>query len=143
MLLNEALTKYLAWGKYQNKQSSMSTYNTHIRLLCVHFRNCDIEEVKSHQIIEYLDLMIELGWDRNTFGAKCSAWKQFFKYWKKEGLKVLDSDSIPIPEIEYKFPKVIEKSDYEKLLRVIGTTYREGLRSSALGNAMSRCNTLL
>jgi len=116
MKLSEALTKYLAWGKYENRVSSMSTYNTHIRLLCVHFRNCEIEEIKSHQIIEYMELMEQLGWDRNTFTAKCSAWKQFFKHWKREGLHVLDPDLIPLPDREIKFPKILEEKDLKKLL---------------------------
>lgn len=119
MKLSEALIKYLAWGKYENRVSSMSTYNTHIRLLCVYFKNCDIEEVKSYQIIEYMDLMIECGWDRNTFTAKCSAWKQFFKHWKKEGLNVLDPDGIPMPDKEVKFPKILEEKEFKKLLEVL------------------------
>lgn len=97
----------------------MSTYNTHIRLLCVYFRDCEIEEVKSHQIIEYMDLMEKCGWERNTFTAKCSAWKQFFAFWRKEGLKVLDPENIPLPDRETKFPKIIEEQDYKKLLEAI------------------------
>lgn len=116
MKLSEALTKYIAFGKYKNKQSSMSTYYTHIRLLCVHFRNCDIEDIKSHQIIEYMDLMKTMGWDENTFNTKANAWKQFFRYWKEEGLDILSPENIPVPQVERKMPKYLTDEDYTKLL---------------------------
>jgi integrase/recombinase XerD len=66
-----------------------------------------------------MDLMETLGWERNTFTAKCSAWKQFFKHWRREGLNVLDPDSIPLPDREVKFPKILEKEEYQKLLQAL------------------------
>ena len=119
MKLSEALIKYIAWGKYKNKQSSMSTYYTHIRLLCVHLKDCEIKEVRIHHIIEYMDLMRKMGWENNGFIPKCNAWKQFFKYWRGEGLKVLDPNIIPVPVVEFKMPKVLDKDNFQKLLDVL------------------------
>jgi integrase/recombinase XerD len=119
MRLSEALQKYIAFGKYKNKAASMETYRTHIRLLCVHFRNCDIEDIKSHDIIQYMDLMKEMGWDENTFNTKANAWKQFFKYWKEEGLDVLSPNNIPVPKVERKQPRSLTDEELTKLLDVL------------------------
>lgn len=119
MKLSEALQKYIAFGKFKNKTSSMSTYYTHIRLLCVHFRNCEIEEIKSHQIVEYMDLMESLGWDRNTFNTKANAWKQFFQFWKNEGLNVLDPNNIPVPQRQWKMPRAVTDDEFKKLIAVL------------------------
>jgi len=119
MKLQEALQKYIAFGKYKNKASSMSTYYTHIRLFCVHFRNCEIEQIRSHDIIEYMDLMKTMGWDENTFNTKANAWKQFFRYWKKEGLNVLDPENIPVPQVERKIPRFLTDEDLKKLLAAL------------------------
>lgn len=97
----------------------MSTYYTHIRLLCVHFRNCEIEEIKSHQIIEYMNLMEAMGWERNTFNTKANAWKQFFKYWFDEGLQVLPPQNIPVPQVERKLPRAITDEEIAKLLEAL------------------------
>lgn len=119
MKLSEALTKYIAFGKFKNKASSMSTYYTHIRLLCVHLRNCDIEEIQSHHIIEYMNLMETMGWDKNTFNTKANAWKQFFKYWDDEGLVVLNPKNIPVPQRERKLPRPITNEEIDKLLAAL------------------------
>lgn len=119
MKLSEALKKYIAFGKFKNKASSMSTYYTHIRLLCVHLRNCNIEDIKSHQIIEYMDLMKTMGWDENTFNTKANAWKQFFLFWKNEGLDVLDPDNIPVPQRERKMPRFLSDEELAKMLKVL------------------------
>lgn len=119
MKFSEALIKYLAFGKFKNKESSMQTYNTHVRLLGVHLRNPEIEDIKSHHIIEYMTLMKEMGWDENTFNTKANAWKQFFRFWKNEGAKVLDPENIPVPTREWKMPRALTEEEYKKLLAVL------------------------
>jgi site-specific recombinase XerD len=63
-----------------------------------------------------MDLMRQMGWDDNGFVAKCNAWKQFFRYWQGEGLKVLDYSLIPVPSVDYKMPKVLKKEDFKLLM---------------------------
>lgn len=127
----------------------MSTYYTHIRLLCVQLRNCEIEEVKSHHIIEYMDLMKTMGWDENTFNTKANAWKQFFRYWKNEGLGVLDPENIPVPHVERKMPRFLTDEAYQKLLDGLEThpkniiTLRNKTALRMLGDTGARLNEFL
>lgn len=149
MKLSEALTKFIAWGKYKNKQSSMSTYYTHIRLLCVHLKNCEIEDVKIHHIIEYMDLMKTMGWDENTFNTKTNAWKQFFTYWYNEKLNVLNPQNIPIPKVERKLPKYCTDDEFEKLMETLNhhpkniITLRNKTALRFLADTGTRLNELL
>lgn len=119
MKLSEAITKYTAFGQFKNKPSSMSTYYTHLRLMAVYFRNCELEEVKLGEVVEYIQIMKDCGWDSNSFTGKCSAYKQFFKFFKGQGYQVVDPEMIPIPRAEYKFPKIIETPDINKLLEAL------------------------
>jgi len=97
----------------------METYKNHVRLLCVYFRNCDIENIKLEEVIEYIKIMKDVGFDQNSFIGKCSAYKQFFTFFQKQGIKVPDPEMIPIPRGEYKFPKMLEEGDYKKLLAAL------------------------
>lgn len=68
-----------------------------------------------------MDLMKTMGWDENTFNTKANAWKQFFKYWKDEGLNVLIPNNIPVPQVERKIPKFLTDEEYKKLLAGLET----------------------
>lgn len=129
MKLSEALIKYVAWGQFKNKASSMLTYERDLKHLVLYFHNCEIEQVTLEQIIEFLNLMKELGWDLRSFIHKCSAFKQFFKFFKAQGIATLDPSLIPIPQFEPKFPKIIEEVDYKKLLETVTLKGRQDIRN--------------
>lgn len=129
MTLIEALEKYIAWSQFQNKASSAATYERDLKHLVMYFHNCELEAVTMDGILEYLNLMKELKYDLRSFIHKCSSFKQFFLFYKKQGHKVIDPELIPIPTFEPKFPKILEEKEYKKLLDALGTrrdvrTYR-------------------
>lgn len=128
MKLSEALTKYIAFGQYKNKSSSMATYQIHIKHLVLYFRNCQIEEIKLEDIINYMEAMRELGWDLNSMVAKASAYKQFFKFFHSQGIVTFNVETIPVPRQQPRFPKIIEEDDYKKLLGAIDHAKVKGVR---------------
>lgn len=96
----------------------MRGYLNNLRQFALYMRNCDIEEVKLSDIYEYLKGMEDLGWEANSLSSKAGAYKQFFDFFKKQGLKVLEPSLIPVPTMEFKFPKVMTDDDFTKLVEV-------------------------
>jgi site-specific recombinase XerD len=69
--------------------------------------------------MEYLNLMKEIGWAHNSFISKCMALKKFFEFCNLRGWRVLNENLIPIPQKEYKIPRVATPEEYKKLLNII------------------------
>jgi integrase/recombinase XerD len=120
MKLAEALTKYLAWGKYENQTSTSKSYQVNLRQFSLYMHNCEIEEVDLADILSFYDLLLELGIDKSSLSSKSCACKQFFEFFHKQGYKVMSPELIPILKTKRKFAKLISKEDVAKLLGSIG-----------------------
>lgn len=116
MLLNEALKKYVAFARFENQGTTLVTYENHLRQMGIWMRNCELEQVKFQELINYINYIKQFGVQDGSLNSKCSAFKQFFTFYYKQGFKLFDPSLIPVPHAEPKFPKLIEKEDYFKLL---------------------------
>ncbi len=51
----------------------MRGYDRELRNFCLFLRNPDIEQITLGNVMEHLNGMADLGWDRNSFVGKCMA----------------------------------------------------------------------
>jgi len=84
-------------------------------------RNIDIEKVTIKNIIEYLELMSYMGWANNTIFRKAECIKGFIEYAHLNGYCKLNPLLVPIPEKEFKIPRVADDESYRDFFNAIGT----------------------
>lgn len=132
MKISEALTKYIAFARFQNQGTTLVMYEAHLRQMGIWMRNCEIEQVKFQDLIDYINYIQEFGGEKNSLNSKCSAFKQFFTFYYKQGFKLFDPSLIPVPRTEPKFPKLIEKQDYLKLLKAAEGGKLKNLRNKLI-----------
>lgn len=82
----------------------------------------DVTSITIDDIIYYLEMMVDFGWDQNSFTARCNALKRFFEYFQLKGYPVLQPKLIPTPRPRYKLPRIVDAGDYEKMLAAIPKT---------------------
>lgn len=97
----------------------MKGYDMILRQFCVYVRNCDIEQIRLQDITTWFALMQQLHWDYNSFIPKAMALRKFFEFFHKQNYHVIDPWLIPIPEKQYKIPRVADEGNYKKLLDAI------------------------
>lgn len=119
MLFKEAIEKFNAWQSFGKRQSTRATYRLNMLQFAMYMRNCAIEMVTLDDIIGYLQGMRDLGFNENNFMVKSISIKKFFEFFGKLHITRIDPELIPIIEGEYKFPKVADAADYQKLLNSI------------------------
>jgi integrase/recombinase XerD len=119
MKLKEAIIKFNAWRNFSVKKNTVASYRVHLNYLCLYLRNPEVEDVQYDHIIGYLKDMEDLDWDQNSFMVKCIAFRKFFEFCNLQKLKVFDPELIPIPDRDYKFPRILSDENYKKLLAII------------------------
>lgn len=119
MKFNEAIVKFNAWRNFSVKKNTVASYRIHLNYLCLYLHNPEIEAITYEDIIGYLKGMEDLDWDANSFMVKCIAFRKFFEFLRLQKLQVLDPQLIPIPDRDYKFPRILLEENYYKLLAVI------------------------
>ena len=97
----------------------MRGYDRELRNFSLFLRNPEIENVTINDVMEYLNGMAEMGWDHNSFIGKCMALRKFFEFYRMQDYNVIDENLIPIPNKEYKIPRVADDDQYQKLLSAI------------------------
>ncbi|MDD5590052.1 MAG: site-specific integrase [Candidatus Portnoybacteria bacterium] len=71
--------------------------------------------------MEYLNGMLEMGWDHNSFVGKSMALRKFFEFYRLQNYQVLNEELIPIPHAEHKIPRIADEQAFKKLVGVIPT----------------------
>lgn len=119
MLFSEAIPKFAAWKQYSSKVRTAYSYANTLKQFALFMRNPQIEDITYDNIIEYLNIMTDLGWDRNSYIGKCVALRKFFEFFHLQGITVVDYNLIPLPDREYKFPNSLTDSNVATLLSAL------------------------
>lgn len=72
--------------------------------------------------------MVEMGWASNSFVSKCMALRKFFEFCNLRGFKTIDERLIPVPQKQYKIPRIATEEEFKKLLKVVESGKRKDLR---------------
>lgn len=121
MKLNEAIEGFKLWRGFKVRQNTVKGYDMILRQFCLYVRNCDLEAVRLEDITSWFYLMQQLKWDYNSFVPKAMALRKFFEFYYKQKQTAIDPWLIPIPEKQYKIPRVADEANYRKLLAAIPT----------------------
>jgi integrase/recombinase XerC len=116
MKFYEAIKEFSGWKSFSTKADTIHGYQYDLRAFCLYLRNPELETVGWKDMQDYMNMMIELGWDKNTFVRKFIAFRKFFQYWHKKDSKYLDPEWIPVMHAEMKQPRVIDEENYHKLI---------------------------
>lgn len=119
MLFKDAIDEFSNWRNIKVKTGTVRGYDRELRNLCLFLRNPDIEDIQINEVLEYLNGILELGWDRNSLLPRCMAIRKFFEFCRLSGYVVISEELIPVPRQEYKIPRVANKESYRQLLEVI------------------------
>jgi site-specific recombinase XerD len=119
MKLSEAIEKFKAFYGFKVKAKSLSGYELDLRQFCLYMHNPEIASINDEHITSYLSEMLNLGWKQNGLMPKSIALRKFFEYWSNKGVSVVKPDLIPIPQREYKMPRVAEMWEYEKVMKAL------------------------
>ena len=138
MLFSEAIGKFIKWKQIGSTGGTLRGYELDLRGFCLYLKNPHIEMVRVDDIIEYFDLMKQLGWKQNGFTTKSIALRKFFEFYGKQGLDVLNFQLVPVAKREYNPPRVATEEEYLKLLGIIPERTRDHryIRNRALVNML-------
>ena len=121
MKFSEAIRQFKLWRGYKVKATTVKGYDMILRQFCVYVHDCNIEHIRLEDITTWFNLMQRLEWDINSFIGKAMALRKFFEFFRKQGYPVIDPWLIPVPQKQYKLPRVADEANYKKLLSAIPT----------------------
>jgi site-specific recombinase XerD len=132
MTFFEAIKIYLESRKRGSGTRKVDEY--YLRQLCLFLQNPLLREVKEEHILNYFRLLETLGWDRNTLVGKAVVIRLFFAYWHKRDLFILDPEFVPTYEREFRFPKVADPEQVQKILNALSEDSKDAsvIRDRAL-----------
>lgn len=143
MNLKDAIDQFTSWRKFKVKKETVRGYDRELRNFCLFLkyrfgRYPEIEEVTLHHVMDYLNGMEEMGWDRNSFVGKTMALRKFFEFWRLQGYQSVNEELIPIPDKEPKLPRVADEEHYRKLVAAIPAQSNDPrhIRNMALVNLL-------
>ncbi|OGI35670.1 MAG: hypothetical protein A2259_01380 [Candidatus Moranbacteria bacterium RIFOXYA2_FULL_43_15] len=119
MLIKDAIIQFSNWRQFKVKINTVRGYERELRNFCLFLRNPEIENITLGDVMEYLNGMADLGWDRNSFVGKCMALRKFFEFYRLQGYKVIDEELIPIPDKVMKLPRVANDEQFDQLISII------------------------
>lgn len=121
MQLSQAIADFGDWRKFKTCPNTNKGYDLTLKQFCIFCRDKDIEDVGLKDVMDWFNLMRELGYDINSFIPKAIALRKLFEFYKQQDFKVLDSWLIPVPNREFKNARVATEDDYRTLLENIPT----------------------
>jgi site-specific recombinase XerD len=128
MLFKDAITEFTEWRKFKlGVNVTLRGNDKDLRLFCLYLKNPQIEDVTHKDVMGYLNMMVEIGWAPNSFVSKCMALRKFFEFCNLRGFKTIDERLIPVPQKQYKIPRVATEDEFKKLISV-AETGRKDLR---------------
>ncbi len=121
MNFNEAIKIFTSKRQLEKKGGStrgMGLYQDEkiLRNFAVFVRNCPIEDVTSKDVVEWLNLFKEMGYEEGTLKNRAQALIQFFKEFKFQKLEVLDYFVIPKIRVYHQTVRICNEDNYQKLL---------------------------
>lgn len=119
MLLLDAFQQFIEWKQLDVTKNTTKGYGLILKQFCLFMRNCHIEQITITDVSQWFNLMTDLEWDRNSFIPKAIALRKFFEFFKHQNYNVLDPWLIPVPDKQYKLPRVASEEGYAKLLNII------------------------
>jgi len=119
MKLSEAIEKFTTWKAFSRREGTVATYKVLLTQFAVYMRNCEVQDVQLDHIMEYLEVMQDIGFSNQHFIKKCLALKKMFEFLYKMKISTLDYLLIPSIQREYKLPKVGNHEDFAKLIKAI------------------------
>jgi len=119
MLFKDAIDEFTSWRKFKLGTTTLRGNDKDLRQFCVFLRNPNIEDIELKHVMEYLNLMVEMGWASNSFVSKCMALKKFFEFCNLRGFRTIDERLIPVPQKQYKIPRIATEEEFSKLIEVV------------------------
>lgn len=124
------------WLERGLKQNTLSAYRRDILLLSNWLADKGYPEIPAcsvEHIQEFLGERFELGWHSRSSARAISAWKRFFEYLNREGIREDNPvDLIAMPKTVKAVPKSLTESEVEALLQSPNTDSDLGLRDRAM-----------
>ena len=75
--------------------------------------------VTADDVLGYIKMLEELGWNRRSLMTKTIAIKKFFGYWTEKGYPLFNIKLIPSIKIKFKLPRVASDEAIEQFLQVM------------------------
>jgi len=119
MLMSQAIEEFSQWKAMNVKKNTITGYDMILRHFALYFKNGDIEDVKLRDVLDWFELMRILRWDHNSFIPRAMALRKFFEFFTHMGYEVIDPWLIPIPQKDYKIPRIATEHDFKKLINAI------------------------
>lgn len=118
MNFNEAIRIFNANRGLRVRAHQVNGQDRDLRNFAIFMRNCEVEAVTDEHIVEWINLFKTMGYATGTIIKKEEALIQFYKFWTRKGLDVVDPLLIPLTDKEYVKPKVCTEENYRLLLSV-------------------------
>lgn len=119
MTLLEAITKYVAWRKFEVKTMTANGEFTDLRQFCLSEKNPDLRSVTLDLVMAHLQMMRDLSYGQHALYHRSMSLRAFFGWTKRMGYTSMDGGMVPQMKIEFKFPRVLSDGDYQKLTGAI------------------------
>lgn len=121
MELQQAMQKFIEWRGLKSKRRTINGYVSHLTHFCIFLRDLemDVQDITLDVCVEWLKIFRTLGFDDNTIQKKAIALKLFFEFLQIQGFNVIAPELVPIPRKVFKFPRVAEEAEYQRILSVI------------------------
>lgn len=119
MNFNEAIKIFNANRGLRVKAQHADQQDRDLRNFAVFMRDCPIEDITDEHVTEWITLFKRMGYAAGTLIKKEEALIQFYNYWRRKGLDVMDPYLIPLTDKEYTRPRVCPDENYRKLLEVV------------------------
>lgn len=119
MKLLETINKFTQWKYLKVKPNTIYGYDGHLRHFCIYLKDPEVEDILLEQINEYLIFCQKVGFSGNTLEKYGLAIKELMDFCQKSRLSVIDPGLVPIPQKEYRLPRVANEEDFLKLIFTI------------------------
>lgn len=114
--MKEAINEFSNWRQFKVKGNTVKGYDRELRNFCLFLRNPEVIRITINDVMDYLNGIIELGWDPNSLLPRCMALRKFFEFMRLRGITNLNEELIPIPRKQYKIPRVADEENFKKLI---------------------------
>ncbi len=117
--MKEAIKEFSGWRSLKVKACTVKGYDRELKNFCLFLRNPAVAAITFNDIMDYLNGIIELGWDPNSLIMRSMALRKFFEFMRLRGFTSLNEELIPIPRRQYKLPNVATEESYQQLIESI------------------------
>lgn len=132
MRLSYHLKEYEDFINLELRPASVVHYISDVRLFVMHFRDCDLNQIRADDFVQYFNLMRDLGYKQNALFGRCASLRSFWKWLNRTGKDTFHYEAIPLIPKEPVMPRSIPEEDYKKLVRHLEK--RESARYETIRN---------